>query len=124
MDVNFMYRQYSNELKRKICFEICVSHKPTLKTATDYGVPIKTLEKWITAYNKDNHCFDEENDIFAFKTVDQREENDYDDYSNEELKNLIMKKDIEIARLKKNYLVEGGGTEKKVFVSLSKKNTK
>jgi hypothetical protein len=35
-----------------------------------------------------------------------------------------MKKDIEIARLKKAYTVEGGGTEKKVFVSFSKKNMK
>lgn len=44
--------------------------------------------------------------------------------SKEELKKHLMKKDIEIARLKKGYLAEGGGTEKKVFVSFSKKNTK
>ena len=41
-----------------------------------------------------------------------------------ELKNIIMKKDIEIARLKKTYTVKGGGTEKKVFVTFSKKNMK
>lgn len=119
-----MYKQYSNDLKRKICFDICVSRKPTLKTANEYGIPIKTLEKWITAYNKDNHCFDEENDIFAFKTIDTKNEKEFDDYSKEELKILLMKKDIEIARLKKDYLVEGGGMEKKVYVSLSKKNMK
>lgn len=30
----------------------------TIKTAEQFDVPLKTLEKWITAYNKDNHCFD------------------------------------------------------------------
>ena len=35
-----------------------------------------------------------------------------------------MKKDIEIARLKKGYLAKEGGMEEKVFVTLSKKNMK
>lgn len=35
-----------------------------------------------------------------------------------------MKKDIEIARFKKAYMVKGGGTERKVFVTFSRKNTK
>lgn len=30
----------------------------TLKTAKQFDIPLKTLENWITAYNKDNHCFD------------------------------------------------------------------
>lgn len=30
----------------------------TMKTAKDLNIPLKTLEKWITAYNKDNHVFD------------------------------------------------------------------
>ena len=30
----------------------------TLKTAQQFDIPLKTLENWITAYNKDNHCFD------------------------------------------------------------------
>lgn len=30
----------------------------TLKTANQFDIPLKTLENWITAYNKDNHCFD------------------------------------------------------------------
>ena len=43
---------------------------------------------------------------------------------NEELELELMKKDIEIARLKKGYIVKGGGTGRKVFVTFSKKNTK
>ena len=50
--------QYSNSIKKKLAQLICVDGKSTIKTARDYNVPLKTLEKWITAYNKDNRCFD------------------------------------------------------------------
>lgn len=30
----------------------------TMKTAQQFDIPLKTLEKWITAYNKDNKVFD------------------------------------------------------------------
>ena len=49
---------YNRDLKKKLCEKICIDHYSTLKTANEYGIPIKTLEKWITAYNKDNRCFD------------------------------------------------------------------
>ena len=116
---------YNHDLKKKLCEKICIDHYSTLKTANKYGIPIKTLEKWVTAFNKDNHCFDPiilvSND---FKIINNIENKDYSDLTNDELKNIIMKKDIEIARLKKAYTVEGGGMEKKVFVSFSKKNMK
>ena len=53
-----MNTQYTIELKRKLCTDICFNGKSTIKTAEEYNVPLKTLEKWITAFNKDNHCFD------------------------------------------------------------------
>ena len=121
----FMNAQYTIELKKKLCIDICINGKSTIKTAEEYNIPLKTLEKWITAFNKDNHCFDpkiEEND---FKIVDSIiSSNTYDDLSNEELKKQLMKKDIEIARLKKGYLVKEGGMEEKVFVTFFKKNMK
>lgn len=120
-----MNTKYNSDLKKKLCTNICFNGKSTIKTAEEYNVPLKTLEKWITAFNKDNHCFDpkiEENDL---KIIDSfTSNNSYDDLSNEELKKQLMKKDIEIARLKKGYLVKEGGMEEKVFVTLSKKNTK
>ena len=120
-----MNTQYTVELKRKLCIAICLNGKSTIKTAEEYNIPLKTLEKWITAFNKDNHCFDpkiEEND---FKIIDSFTSNNYyDDLSNEELKKQLMKKDIEISRLKKGYLVKEGGMEEKVFVTFSKKNMK
>ena len=48
--------QYNRELKKKLCEDICFNHCSTLKTANEYNIPIKTLEKWITAFNKNNHC--------------------------------------------------------------------
>ena len=116
---------YSNALKKKICHEICLNGKSTIKTANEYNVPLKTLEKWITAFNKDSHCFDSENFYNDFTLLEPvGKSNLYDDMSNNELKNELLKKDIELARLKKGYLVKGVGQENKVFVTFSKKNTK
>ena len=60
-----------------------------------------------------------------FKIIDLPSfDSSYDDLSVDDLKRQLMKKDIEIARLKKGYLVKEGGMEEKVFVTLSKKNMK
>ena len=117
--------QYNRELKKRICESICINRASTLKTANEFNIPIKTLEKWITAYNKDNHCFDPIiESINDFKFVNDTDVSNYNDLSSEELKKEIMKKDIEIARLKKGYMVKEGGMGRKVFVTFSKKNTK
>ena len=116
---------YTRELKKKLCDGICLNGWSTLKTANEYKVPIKTLEKWITAYNKDNHCFDPIIEtVTDFRFIKDSDNFNYVDLSNDELKDIIMKKDIEIARLKKAYTVKGGGTERKVYITFSKKNTK
>ena len=100
--------------------------KAVIHFSKEYNVPLKTLEKWITAFNKDNHCFDPKvNVVNDFKIINNSHpDSDYDDLSPDDFKSILMKKDIEIARLKKGYLVRGGGTEKKVFVTFSKKSTK
>lgn len=116
---------YNRELKKKLCENICIHRYSTLKTANEYDIPIKTLEKWVTAYNKDPHCYDPVIEtVNEFKLVDNNDDTNYDSFTNEELKNVIMKKDIEIARLKKAYMVKGGGMERKVFVTFCRKNTK
>ncbi|HHT99139.1 MAG: hypothetical protein RBR50_04290 [Candidatus Izemoplasmatales bacterium] len=53
-----MPKIYENSFKNMICELILKQHQSTLRTAEEFNVPIKTLEKWITAYNKDNHVFD------------------------------------------------------------------
>lgn len=122
-----MNKFYSNKLKKKLCTEVIVHGQSTIKTAEANGIPLKTFEKWITAFNKDPHCFDLDNifDDTSFKLIDTPKPIDiYDNMSNNELKIILMKKDIEIERLKKGYTVRGGGMEKKEFVIFNKKNTK
>ena len=120
-----MDTQYNINLKKKLCTDICINGKSTIKSAEEYNIPLKTLEKWITAFNKDNHCFDSVKESNDFKLIDSNPiDLSYDNLSNEELKKQLMKKDIEIARLKKGYLVKEGGMEQKVFVTFSKKNMK
>lgn len=118
--------KYNRELKKELCEKICINKDSTTNTANEYGIPIKTLEKWITAYNKDNHCFDPiietVTDIKIINNINNTI--DYNDLSNEELKHELMKKDIMIERLKKNYSVKEGGMGQKVFTTFSKKNTR
>ena len=118
--------KYNRELKKELCEKICINRYSTISTANEYGIPIKTLEKWITAFNKDNHCFDP-----IIKTTSNIEiinninnSIDYNNLSIDDLKLELMKKDIMIERLKKNYFVKGGGMDPKVFITFSKKNMK
>ncbi len=50
---------YEKSFKKKVVEEIKKEGASTSETAIVYRVPLKTLEKWITAYNKDSRCFDE-----------------------------------------------------------------
>lgn len=54
--------QYSNDIKKFIVERVIRNHK-TSETAREFEIPVKTVEKWITAYNKDNNCFNENNII-------------------------------------------------------------
>lgn len=124
-----MSQVYDYNLKKKICSSICLDGASTSKVAKEFNIPIKTLEKWITAFNKDNSCFDNK-DVVLNNNIDFVDDSNniddcnYDNLSIDDFKKLLMKKDIEIARLKKNYRVKEGGMENKVFISLSKKNMK
>lgn len=43
---------------KKTVVDLIVNHKhSTIKTAHEFNIPLKTLEKWITAYNKNNNVF-------------------------------------------------------------------
>ena len=115
---------YKTSFKKYLCELICVHANSTIKTAEAYSVPLKTLEKWITSYYKNPHCFDSEDSVDFHFLENINCLDDYENLSNEQLKHFLMKKDIEIQRLKKAYTVKEGGMERKVFVSFSKKNMK
>lgn len=53
-----MSRKYDLNFKKTVVDLIVNHNHSTLKTAQEFNIPLKTLEKWITAYNKDNNVFD------------------------------------------------------------------
>lgn len=53
-----MPRKYDNNFKAMIVNLICNEKHSTIKTAEQFDIPLKTVEKWITAFNKDNRIFD------------------------------------------------------------------
>lgn len=53
-----MPRKYDNNFKSMIINLIINEKHSTIRTAEQFDIPLKTLEKWITAYNKDNRVFD------------------------------------------------------------------
>ena len=89
--VLFMNMHYNIELKKKLCELICLNNASTIKTAKEYNVPLKTLEKWITAFNKDNHCFDPKVDVVNdFKIINNSHpDSDYDDLSPNDFKSIF-----------------------------------
>lgn len=55
---DIMAKSYSRDFKKMTVELITLQDHSTSKTAEEFNIPLKTLENWITAYNKDNHCFD------------------------------------------------------------------
>ena len=53
-----MPRKYDSNFKSMLVNLIVNENHSTIKTAEQFDIPLKTLEKWITAYNKDHRCFD------------------------------------------------------------------
>ena len=49
---------YSTELKKMAVELVIIGGESTSKTAERLCIPLKTFEKWITAYKKNNKIFD------------------------------------------------------------------
>lgn len=52
-----MPRKYNNDFKSMVVNLIVNEKHSTIKTAKQLDIPLKTVEKWITAYNKDHNVF-------------------------------------------------------------------
>ena len=50
--------QYATGVRIFLVYEICKLRRSTKVVASEYKISIKTVEKWITAYNKDNSVFE------------------------------------------------------------------
>lgn len=95
-----------------------------VKLENEYGLAPNYLYKWINKYNKEG--------IDGIKSKTGKSTTKHENMGLylkkpknkiEELEIELMKKDIEIARLKKGYNVKGAGHEKE-FVTTFNKNTK
>jgi len=53
-----MGKKYDNRIKMQVTQEICVERKSTSSVARNYDIPIKTVEKWVTKYNKNPMEYD------------------------------------------------------------------
>lgn len=49
--------RYPKELKAMVIDLIIHQRQSTSKTAKEFNIPLKTVEKWITAYNKDHGIY-------------------------------------------------------------------
>ena len=65
-----MPRKYDNNFKAMIIDLIYSQKLSTSKTAEQFDIPLKTLEKWITAYNKNPNIFDDDF-LSKSKLIDQ-----------------------------------------------------
>lgn len=54
-----MAKNYKRDFKKMAVELVVKEEQSTSKTARDLQIPLKTFEKWITAYNKNPHCFDD-----------------------------------------------------------------
>lgn len=92
-----MSMSYSRDFKKMTVELIKLQGHSTIKTAEQFDIPLKTLEKWITAYNKDHRCFDEDvlyDDFHIISDFPINNNNDvnYDALSYDDLKTSELKK--------------------------------
>ena len=64
-----MPRTYLYSFKKSTVESIKKKKLGTKKTAEKLNIPLKTLEKWITAYNKDPNVFNKKDKIIDEKKV-------------------------------------------------------
>ena len=104
---------YPNLIKNEVCEMICVDGASTTYIADLYNIPLKTVENWVTAYNKNPNCYKSKPNHLrpvGCSVSSKSNKKKYGDMSKEELRLEVMRRDVELARLKKGYMVrESGG---------------
>lgn len=94
-------RRYTVAYKKAVVEAIKNEGLSTVGTARQEKVPLKTLEKWITAYNKDPNCFDVEKANINEEIKSLRSKIDNLNRQKKVLQRLLQEKQEEKARLDK-----------------------
>lgn len=92
-----MSRTYSNIFKKKLASMIVDGHESTIRTAEKFGVPLNTLEKWITSYRKNPEYFDRCDN--QYQTYRYSQAHKYDQLTKEELIHECKLRDTKIEYL-------------------------
>lgn len=74
---------------------ICVEKQSTIGTARKLEIPLKTVEKWVTAYNKNPTCFNRADDYYVMEW--RKFSGRYDKLDKESLISELKKRDLEIS---------------------------
>ena len=114
-------RMRTPEEKEKIVKEYLEGESPTCLNSK-YDLPNKLIYQWIKKY-EDNGFDGLKSNTGKYSTGRKGFHFKKPKNKIEELELELMKKEIEIARLKKGYMVKGVGAEKE-FVTTFDKNTK
>lgn len=113
------HRRFSKEEKLKIVKEHLEEHESIKVLEKKYSIEHSTISRWVQVYLEDGEDALEPhngNPYAALHTSKHLSEV-------ERLRLIIAKQEVEIARLKKGYYVEGVGADK-VFVTGKDSNTK
>lgn len=101
---------YPNILKDEVCTMICDNGASTTYVADLYNIPLKTIEKWVTAYNKNPQHYKQKASFYRPANKESGSKKKYADMNKEELRVELMRRDVELERIKKGYTVrESGG---------------
>ena len=113
------HRKWSKEEKLKIVKEHLEQHESIKALEKKYSVGNNTISRWVQEYIEEGE-----------DALEPRNGNPYSALHRskhlsevERLRLLVAKQEVEIARLKKGYYVEGVGANK-VFVTCKDSNTK
>lgn len=112
---------YSKEFREKVCNEYLNSGITRKDLAEKYNIPFETFKGWMKRYYANGHNINGTTKQYG----NMIESSDYNKMTQDELKLELIKKDIEIERLKKNYAVKVNPTTgEKEYIIYNDKTTK
>ena len=114
-------RTYTIEEKEEIVNRYLTNGESYLTLEKETGIPHRNIERWVKGYLSKG-----KEGLINQKKTGNRYVALYTSKNLSEIEKLkleLMKKDIEIERLKKGYIVKGDGQQKK-YITISKENFK
>ena len=113
------HRRYSKEEKLRIVKMHLDEHKSLLQIERETGIGNSTVSRWVKTYIEDGEDVLEPHNGNPYAALHRSKSLS----EVERLRLIVAKQEVEIARLKKGYRVEGAGANK-VYVTGSEKTTK